>query len=71
MTPVIRENYRVGVPCWGYYREIFNSEAFDYGGCGLGNQGGIHSSGTPWQGRPFSINCQLPPLGMNIFCLDL
>ncbi len=67
MVPVIRENYRVGVPRPGFYKEIFNSEAFDYGGCGLGNQGGLHADPVSWHGRPFSLNCQLPPLGMNIF----
>ncbi len=39
MTPVIRENYRIGASRWGYYQEIFNSQARDYGGCGLGNLG--------------------------------
>jgi len=68
MTPVIRENYRIGVPWHGFYKEIFNSEAFDYGGCGLGNQGGIHSENIPMHKRPHSLNCQLPPLGVNIFC---
>jgi 1,4-alpha-glucan branching enzyme len=69
MVPVIRENYRIGVPRPGFYKEIFNSEAFEYGGCGLGNQGGLHSEPVSWHGRPFSLNCHLPPLGMNIFRL--
>lgn len=68
MTPVIRENYRIGVPWHGFYKEIFNSESFDYGGCGLGNQGGLHSEHVPMHKRPYSLNCQLPPLGVNIFC---
>jgi len=67
MVPVIRENYRIGVPMPGFYKEIFNSESRAYGGCGLGNQGGLSSEGVPWHGRPFSLNCQLPPLGMNIY----
>ena len=70
MTPVILERYRVGVPRWGYYREVLNSQAFDYGGCGLGNLGGVHSEDVSWQNRPFSINLQIPPLGALIFRLS-
>ncbi len=67
MTPMVREHYRIGVPWWGYYREIFNSQARDYGGCGLGNLGGVHAENVPWHGRPHSLNLQLPPLSANIF----
>ena len=69
MTPVIMERYRVGVPRRGYYQEVLNSQAFDYGGCGLGNLGGVHSEDVSWQNRPFSINLQIPPLGALIFRL--
>ena len=61
-TPVLRENYRVGVPEPGFYREIMNTDAEKYGGkqrgqsrrracriCSLGN-------------HPYSINLRLPPL---------
>jgi 1,4-alpha-glucan branching enzyme len=69
MTPMILERYRVGVPRWGYYQEVLNSQAFDYGGCGLGNLGGVHAEGVSWQNRPCSINIQIPPLGALIFRL--
>ncbi len=69
MTPMILERYRVGVPRAGYYQEILNSQAFEYGGCGLGNLGGVHSENVPWQNRPYSINLQIPPLGALIFRL--
>lgn len=67
MTPVIRENYRIGVPRPGYYQEIFNSQAFDYGGCGLGNQGGMHAEPVSWQNRPYSLNLHLAPLSAHFF----
>lgn len=69
MTPVIRENYRIGVPWWGHYQEIFNSQARDYGGCGLGNMGGVHSEPVSWHGRPHSLKLHLPPLSSLIFRL--
>jgi 1,4-alpha-glucan branching enzyme len=62
-TPEPRYNYRVGVPRPGFWRELLNSDAKDYGGSGHGNMGGAQSSPIPFHGRPHSINITLPPLG--------
>ena len=40
-TPVPRQNYRVGAPQAGFWKEILNSDAFEYGGGGRGNLGGV------------------------------
>ncbi|WFB34730.1 1,4-alpha-glucan branching protein GlgB [Kiritimatiellota bacterium B12222] len=61
-TPVPRENYRVGVPQAGYYREILNSDSEVYGGSNLGNAGGVHTDTISWMGKEHSINLTLPPL---------
>lgn len=61
-TPVPRYNYRVGVPRRGFWREILNSDAKEYGGSGHGNLGGMESSPIPFHGRPYSLNLTLPPL---------
>ncbi len=66
-TPVVRQNYRVGVPLEGYWKEILNSDAPLYGGCGQGNFGGLSTVPLPIHGRPFSLNMTLPPLGIVIF----
>lgn len=63
-TPVPRHQYRIGVPRAGRYREIFNSDAADYGGSGHGNMGGVDAVPYPWNGRPSSIVVTLPPLGI-------
>ena len=63
-TPVPRLNYRVGVPTGGYWREILNSDAKEYGGSGYGNLGGMETSPIPFHGRPYSLNLTLPPLGV-------
>ncbi|MBN2145377.1 MAG: 1,4-alpha-glucan branching protein GlgB, partial [Candidatus Aureabacteria bacterium] len=42
-TPVLRENYRVGTPFKGWYKEILNSDAEMYGGGNKGNYGRIHT----------------------------
>jgi len=66
-TPVVRQNYRVGVPLEGYWKEILNSDAPLYGGSGQGNFGGLSTVPLPIHGRPFSLNMTLPPLGIVIF----
>jgi 1,4-alpha-glucan branching enzyme len=66
-TPVPRHDYRVGVPAGGWWEEVLNSDAPDYGGSGLGNLGGVHADAIPVHGRPFSLNLTLPPLGVLYF----
>jgi 1,4-alpha-glucan branching enzyme len=62
-TPIPRLNYRLGVPGGGFWREILNSDAKEYGGSGMGNLGGVLAKEQPAHGRSFSLNLTLPPLG--------
>ncbi len=62
-TPVPRHQYRIGVPRAGHWREIFNSDAREYGGSGHGNLGGVDAVPYPWNGRQSSVVVTLPPLG--------
>ena len=66
-TPVVRQNYRVGVPVDGLWKEILSSDATLYGGSGQGNFGGLSAMPLPIHGRPFSLNMTLPPLGIVVF----
>ncbi len=66
MTPIPRYNYRVGVPASGFYKEVLNSDAKEYGGSGVGNLGGVKSEDIPWHGRPSSLRLTLPPLAILI-----
>jgi 1,4-alpha-glucan branching enzyme len=63
-TPVVRENYRIGVPAGGYYREILNTDSEIYGGSNVGNQGGAWGAPEPHGGRPFHLSIRVPPLGV-------
>ena len=63
-TPVPRQNYRVGVPIAGAWREVLNSDARIYGGSDVGNGGRVESEEVPWHGRANSVGLTLPPLGM-------
>jgi 1,4-alpha-glucan branching enzyme len=62
-TPVPRLGYRLGVPSGGFWRELLNSDATEYGGSGVGNFGGVHATERPVHGRPYSLELTLPPLG--------
>lgn len=63
-TPVVRHQYRVGVPAGGYWQEIFNSDAQYYGGANVGNCGGVHAQPIVWHGRDHSLSLTLPALGV-------
>jgi len=66
-TPAVRENYRVGVPQQGFWKEVLNSDAPLYGGSGQGNLGGCEAVPLPIHGHSFSLNMTLPPLGVVVF----
>ncbi len=67
-TPVPRHNYRVGVPKGGFWKEILNSDAQDYGGSGQGNMGGVEASPASFYGRfEYSLSVALPPLAVVVF----
>ena len=69
-TPVPRQGYRVGAPRCGYWRELLNSDAAEYGGSGIGNGGGVEAEAAPMHGRPCSLILTLPPLSVLFFAND-
>jgi len=69
-TPVPRQNFLVGVPLRGTWREILNSDAHEYGGSGWGNMGGVDSVPVSAHGRLDSINLNIPPLATMMFRWD-
>lgn len=62
-TPVVRQNYRIGLAHHGVYREVLNSDSSLYGGSNQGNLGQVLSEPQPWMDRPASAEVLLPPLG--------
>jgi len=69
-TPVPRDDYRIGVPRSGRYRERINTDATEYGGTGIGNAGEVHAEPHPAHGHRQSVRLQLPPLGALILIAD-
>ena len=62
-TPVVRENFEVGVMELERYREVFNSDDEKYGGSGVRNKGDIAAEEKPTSRCPYSIRITVPPLG--------
>jgi 1,4-alpha-glucan branching enzyme len=69
-TPVVRYDYRLGVPESGFYRELINTDAETYGGGNVGNLGGVPTQDVPWMAREHSILIHLPPLATLAFKLE-
>lgn len=61
-TPVVRENYRIGLPSGGRWRVALNTDATAFGGSGVGAVAQVVAEATPWHGKPFSAALTLPPL---------
>jgi 1,4-alpha-glucan branching enzyme len=61
-TPIVRENYWVGVPYAGGWRVVLNSDAEIYGGGNKGNYGTFYSEPRPMHGQQQAVQLLLPPL---------
>ena len=66
-TPVVRQNYRIGLPRKGKLVEIFNSDAEVFGGSGVANSGKLTIESSPYDGRDYSIELDLAPLAVMVF----
>lgn len=66
-TPVAREEYHLGVPFAGTYKEIFNSDDVKYGGSGHLNPRSKRSKKFEWDGKENSIQVTVPPLGISVY----
>jgi 1,4-alpha-glucan branching enzyme len=66
-TPIVRDNYRIGVPGAGYWKEVLNSDAGSYWGSNVGNNGGVYAEFTPMHGQQFSVLLRLPPMAAVFF----
>ena len=64
MTPVPRENYRIGLPKAGKLKEIFNSDLKKYAGSGSYKNKAFDAEDKNWQHRENSAEITIPPLGM-------
>lgn len=66
-TPVLREDYRLGLPRGGTWNEVFNSDCGSYGGGNQGNLGSVTAEPVSSHGHGQSARFRLPPLGVVVF----
>ena len=66
LTPTPRPGYRIGLPREGNWETILNTDATTYGGSDAGpKEGSVYDAHhLPWHGKGFSIQLDLPPLGV-------
>ncbi len=68
-TPVPHSGYTLSVPFAGYWREVLNSDAKEYGGSGMGNLGGVEAV-PPQADNGYRLSVVLPPLAAVFFKLQ-
>ena len=61
------ENYQLGVPFYGKYKEIFNSDRKEYGGQGVVNPRAKTCRQTECDEREYSVTFKIPALGVAVF----
>jgi len=64
LSPVVREEWRLGVPAGGWWGEILNTDATEFGGSGVSSGLPKKAEPRPWDGQPGSIAITLPPLAV-------
>ncbi len=70
LTPIVREQYRIGIPKKGKLTEIFNSDDSTFGGSGVSNTKSIKIEKTAWNWKEYSAEITLPPLGAVVFKIE-
>lgn len=66
-TPVLRENYKIGLPDDGVYRQVMNSDDKKYHGKGVSNDGEIEAIVETYNNWDYQLSISLAPLATMIF----
>jgi len=61
-SPVVRDQYRIGINKKINYIEVFNTDDSNYWGSGISNSGVLNSQKKPFHNRDYSLELTLPPL---------
>lgn len=62
-SPVGQRDYRVGVPPRKAWREVFSTDAVEFGGTGDWRSKTVRTKAIPSHGRELSASLTIPPLG--------
>jgi len=63
LTPIPRDDYRIGAPLPGRWKRWLSSDEARYGGSGYATPELVDAEPVPWHGRAHSLRLRLPPLG--------
>ena len=66
-TPVVYHDFRIGVPYKGEYKEVFNTDAIEFGGSNQLNEFEIVSEDIKYHDKVNSISIKVPPMATCIF----
>ncbi|MCZ2256937.1 1,4-alpha-glucan branching protein GlgB [Sporosarcina sp. G11-34] len=66
-TPIVYYDYKIGVPEPGTYKEVFNSDAADFGGSNQLNEKQHFTFPDKWHHADQHIKIKVPPLAITIF----
>jgi 1,4-alpha-glucan branching enzyme len=69
-TPVLRENFRLGVNLAGKYKEVFNTDRKEFGGEGYTNTDVLRSEEVAYNEWEQSIELTLPPLSVIVLSYE-
>lgn len=61
-TPMVFEDYKIGVPKLTKYKETFNSDKSCYGGSNQTNDELLLAVNDSWHNQPYHIKIKIPPL---------
>ncbi len=67
MAPVSYEEFEIGVPTWGYYTEVINSEKDIYNGCNMCNFKKLMAKKGNLHGFKYTLKMRLAPYGAVVF----
>ena len=67
MAPVSYEEFEIGVPTYGFYTEIMNSERDIYSGCNMCNFKPLRTKRVKAHGLPQSISIDIAPYAGIVF----
>ena len=66
-TPMVRENYRIGIPSKGKWQQILTSDDTQFGGSGVVETSARFADAEPMHHLPFSMEFTLAPLAISIY----
>lgn len=69
-TPVVRYDFRLGVPYLGDYKEVFNTDSLEFGGSGQVMNEVLVAEEIEMNNRPYSIKIKVPPMAATVLSIN-